>query len=313
MSKPWITFAIPSSNHAALLLETVRSVQTQIDPAWECCILDNCSYDSAWAVAQMLTKEDRRIQATRSPRFQTYDEQLLSAVGLGGAPYLVILQAGQVLNPTFVNVIHQAVSLYPDAGLYLTSRVSQCPPSRVTDDEKKPFIRWDRGKMTAYAIKRGNMTGQFTSAVFRREVLKGIVGDEFNNPWTPEYEMVVKGLSRHHVATIGQTVLENNYAHAVKMRQWLDSGELALFEEEALSRLLADEAVSQTVTKADREMAWDHIRAVRWVVALFSLGHGHWPRNTSRVPKGYLLPRGLPYGFFPTMIQILYKNWRATQ
>jgi teichuronic acid biosynthesis glycosyltransferase TuaG len=65
MNNPVISVITPSYNCEAYLEETIQSVQAQTFADWEMIIIDDCSKDKSFEIAERYAKEDNRITALR--------------------------------------------------------------------------------------------------------------------------------------------------------------------------------------------------------------------------------------------------------
>ena len=307
MVKPWVSIVVPSQNRAVSLLESIRSVQRQMESGWECFIMDNHSQDSAWLVAQMLGREDVRIHTQRHNVLKRDVQHIRDAVYQGNSPYVMLLLPGQVLAPNVLTLMRVATESYEDAALF--TGVLQ---AGIHTGWEKGIERWSDGALVGQVLVSGNTQRQHAPIIFRRDVLDETNAFDGTNSWTQEFEAMMLVGSRYPWVTVSGVEAGYNRILSKVLIPLLSSGDLAAFEAQAVARLLNDHAVSSAVGPEDVRAAWARVRAVELAAALYQLTHGRWPRRPLyEIPElECQLKLNSFMGETAAAIQFLYGNWR---
>ena len=66
MSKPLVSILMPAYNTARYIKYAIDSVKGQTYKNWELVVVDDCSDDGTWEIAQALSRKDKRIKAYRN-------------------------------------------------------------------------------------------------------------------------------------------------------------------------------------------------------------------------------------------------------
>ena len=66
MNKPLVSILMPAYNTARYIKYAIDSVKAQTYKNWELVVVDDCSDDGTWEIAQALSKKDKRIKAYRN-------------------------------------------------------------------------------------------------------------------------------------------------------------------------------------------------------------------------------------------------------
>src|SRR5262249_40939182 len=97
---PTVSIILPAFNAADYLEATVRSVLAQTFTDFELLLLDNASTDDTPAVATALV--DPRLQYRRNPTNVGYAGNVELGRSLASAPYVVVLNADDIWEPTYL-------------------------------------------------------------------------------------------------------------------------------------------------------------------------------------------------------------------
>ncbi len=305
MVKPWVSIVVPSQNHAVSLLETIRSLQRQVESGWECFIMDNHSQDSAWFVAEMLGREDVRIHSHRHKVFKGDVQHIRDAVQQGNSPYVMLLLPGQVLAPNVLTLMRVAIDRYGDAALF-----TGVPQAGIHAGWDNGIERWSGGALVRHVLVSGNTQRQHAPVVFRRDILDETTAFDGTNSWTQEFEAMVRVGSRYPWVTVSGVEVSYNRIPSKVLIPLLRSGDLAVFEAQAVARLLNDHAVSSAVGPEDVRAAWARVRTVELAAAFYQLTHGRWPRRPLYETPEFQLKPNFFIGEIAAAIQFLYSNWR---
>ena len=316
MQSPWITIAIPSYNRAPLLLRTVRALQEQTVPDWECVIIDDQSTDSAWDVAQMVAAEDGRFRAFRHTTNQGLAANFRECGSQGTAPYVLMLAADDQLTPQFLEKVREALTTFPDAGLVCGRRVLSDARQRLRPYATPLTGYWKAGTTIARAVANGNLYGLYSSVVIRRQALTEVGGIRADNPWAGDYEAFVKIAARHPVVFVPGAEVYQHVDQSTQTTAFLRSGRLVHYESETLERLLDDPVIAERLSSENRVAAWQRIHALQWSVTLFHILREPWRRGdfgiSAQARKTLEEHHCSSVAVFQTMVRLVYQRWRLT-
>ena len=315
MAKPWISIAIPSFNRAELLLRAIRSVQNQSDQEWELFIVDDQSTDSAWDVAQMVSKQDPRIHCQRNHQNRGLAGNFSYAATKGQAPYVLLLAADDQLAPDFLERMRK-IGMHR-VGLLCGRRVLFYPRTKRRIPYAIPLEgQYAPGSTVARALANGNLYGLYSSVVMRRDALRAVGGIASDNPWAGDYEAFVRIAARESIWFEPKAIVYQHVDHSTQTSHFLRSGQLVSYEMMTLSHLLSDPAVIRHLAPNDVRNAWRRIHALEWSVTLYRWLHGQWQRAPS--PSAI---EGITHAVIPscsvgeiagTTIRLIYQRWRLT-
>lgn len=99
---PLVSIVIPTYNRAALLAETVASLQAQTYPHWEAWVVDDHSTDGTMTWLQETAQGDERIQAVVKPAGLARGAQASRNLGMARSrgAYVIFLDSDDLLAPT---------------------------------------------------------------------------------------------------------------------------------------------------------------------------------------------------------------------
>ena len=98
-----ISIIVPSYNRADLIVETLHSIQAQINPNWECIIVDDGSTDNTKEILNKFLQDEkiRFLQRDRTPKGAPTCRNLGAQVAIGD--YLVFLDSDDLISPDFLD------------------------------------------------------------------------------------------------------------------------------------------------------------------------------------------------------------------
>ena len=317
MAKPWISIAIPSFNRAELLLRAIRSVQNQSDQEWELFIVDDQSTDSAWDVAQMVSKQDPRIHCQRNHQNRGLAGNFSYAATKGQAPYVLLLAADDQLAPDFLERMRKISMHRVDLGLLCGRRVLFYPRTKRRVPYAIPLAgRYAPGTTVARALANGNLYGLYSSVVMRRESLRAVGGIASDNPWAGDYEAFVRIAAREPIWFEPGAIVYQHVDNSTQTTAFLRSGRLVHYESETLERLLDDPVIAELLSPEDRVAAWQRIHALQWSVTVFHMLREPWRRSefgiSSQALKTLKQHHCSSVAVFRTMVRLVYQRWRLT-
>jgi glycosyltransferase involved in cell wall biosynthesis len=111
-----LEIAIPYWGDPALLLRAVQSVQGQSDPNWRLTVVDDCYPDlTVQRALQDIT--DPRVRYLRNETNLGISGNFQRSVDLAEHPFVTIMGADDVLLPSYVGVVRQALEFAPDVDI----------------------------------------------------------------------------------------------------------------------------------------------------------------------------------------------------
>ena len=189
---PFFSIIIPVYNAEEYLSECLSSVLAQDFADWEVVMVDDGSTDDSVLIAEKFCNTDSRIKLFRSEvnSGSAYGPRLRAA-GLARAPYIVTLDADDVVSPDFLKQLHDAIELvHPDLVIsemwsYDGSESRKILPLETIDVSKTwngkelvahTLIRW-AVSLAGFAVRREiyleadrHVTAEDKTAIFSDEI-----------------------------------------------------------------------------------------------------------------------------------------------
>lgn len=94
-----VSVVIPAYNCTHCLQRTVQSVQAQTFQDWEAIIVDDCSTDDTYAIAQQLAAEDPRIRVLHNPVNSGVSVTRNRAIAEAKGAYIALLDGDDLWTP----------------------------------------------------------------------------------------------------------------------------------------------------------------------------------------------------------------------
>ena len=175
-----LEIAIPYWGDPALLLRAVASVQGQSDPNWRLTVVDDCYPDlTVQRAVQAIT--DPRVRYVRNEANLGISGNFQRCIDLAEHPFVTIMGADDVLLPSYVEVVRQALASAPDGDIVqpgvqvVDARGEARTPlvDRVKDALAPPRSKRTvlHGEELAASLLRGNWL-YWPSLAFRAETLR---------------------------------------------------------------------------------------------------------------------------------------------
>jgi glycosyltransferase involved in cell wall biosynthesis len=312
--EPWISIIIPSYNRAQLLKRAIQSVLNQSESGWELFIVDDCSTDDAWQVAQQAARVNHKISVIQNRFRLGLSGNFSYCSTLGVAPYLLLLAADDWLDEQFLNVVKHIIEQDPQLGLICGRRVHYLSRWKIYRYYATPLKgRFEPGKTAARAIANGNLYGLYSSVVVRRTALVAIGGIRHDNAWAGDFEAWVKIAARYPHYFSGKALVYQHVDNSTQTWQYLSSGQFVRYEAETLRRLLSDDYVINNLTPEEIRNAWYRIHALK----ILAYGSQRVLRNHNRqapVPIDMLQssPRPSFARLTLKMLSLIYQRSRLT-
>jgi glycosyltransferase involved in cell wall biosynthesis len=118
-SQPFVSIVSPVYNEAEYLAECIESVLAQTYQNWDYTIVDNCSSDGSFDIAQSYAKRDPRIRVIRNDRFVTAIENHNIAFHCISpkSVYCKLLSGDDWLYPDFISKLVELAERNPALGM----------------------------------------------------------------------------------------------------------------------------------------------------------------------------------------------------
>lgn len=94
-----VSVIIPAYNAAAYIEQAIRSVMAQTYTDWELLVIDDCSTDGTYAIAQRLAAEEPRIRLIRNEKNSGVAATRNYGLELCGGAYVAFLDSDDVWHP----------------------------------------------------------------------------------------------------------------------------------------------------------------------------------------------------------------------
>jgi glycosyltransferase involved in cell wall biosynthesis len=169
MAAALVSICIPTYNYRPYLPEALESALGQTLREIEIVVVDNCSDDGSWELAQEFAARDPRIVCHRNERNIGMIGNFNRALDLARGRYIKFLCADDVLAP---DCVAQMAAAMDDAGIELVG----CSRAYFDARGERSVARFSRRRETvpgSAAIRtcffRGNLIGEPTAVLFRNQ------------------------------------------------------------------------------------------------------------------------------------------------
>lgn len=225
-TRPAVSVVIPCHNYAAYLDEAVESALRQDGVDVNVTVIDDGSTDGSLAVAQGWAERDARVRvishAVNRGHIATFNEALDAAT----APYVVKLDADDVLTPGSLRRSVDVLEACPNASfVYGGVEHVQGPMPSISDTSD---FRWSvtpgRAWIGAVARHRGRNPISQPEIMIRRSALAVAGGHRSEVPGTSDLHLWLRLASVGDVARITGAVQGLYRIHGASMRATIHSG-----------------------------------------------------------------------------------------
>lgn len=177
-TSPRTSIIVPAYNLAEFLPDTLRSVQAQTDPDWECIVVDDGSTDATGEIADEFAAADERFRVIHNGtnRYLPYSRNI--AVAHARGRYILPVDADDQLTPEAVQILADALDsdrtvhiVY--GNVYFTEPDGRTP-MRYRDDLEPGYSGWPFWFRLDWQIAGRNLLPY--SSMYRREVWENTGG-----------------------------------------------------------------------------------------------------------------------------------------
>lgn len=120
---PLVSVLVTIYNRAHILEETVQSILLSAFDDFEIVLVDDCSKDFSWDIAQKLAKQSNKVRAYRNESNLGDYANRNRAASLAKGKYLKYLDADDIIYRYSLSVMVDAMEMFPNSSLALSSGV----------------------------------------------------------------------------------------------------------------------------------------------------------------------------------------------
>lgn len=168
---PLISVITPSYNCAPYLARTVESIQAQTLTDWEMIIVDDCSADDSFRIAQTLAAKDPRITAIQQPKNSGSSAARNTGLRLAKGRYITFIDGDDIILPTKFEKQITFMQAHGYAVTYTNYR-------RMTPDEKTVGILQRNPKTIDYRYLLSHTAMGTLTPIYDREIVGEFFFDE---------------------------------------------------------------------------------------------------------------------------------------
>ncbi len=211
MSAPAVTVYIPCHQYGRFLQQAVDSVLAQTREDWELLIIDDGSTDETAAVAAACQAVDpRRIRVITHPRMRGLQASANAALRAARGRYVMRLDADDFLDDNALLVLASHLDRHPEVALVY--------PNYLYVDEGGGVLGVEQRKRIGQEAQLLDLPAHGAGTLIRRRVLKSLGGYDERHDSQDGYELWLKVLARHRVASV-PTPLFCYRQHAASLTQ----------------------------------------------------------------------------------------------
>ena len=163
---PEVSVLTTCYNRAPFIAQTIESVLAQSFNDYEYIIVDDCSTDGSFEIAQSYTKKDGRIRVYQNEKNLGDYPNRNRAASYARGRYLKYIDSDDVLYPHALEVCVHYMDQHPNVGLGLTKRHSQEKPLPELLQPKESFQK--------HFLEQGLFGNAPGSVVIRRETFDNL-------------------------------------------------------------------------------------------------------------------------------------------
>ncbi|UOE42758.1 glycosyltransferase family 2 protein [Agromyces larvae] len=186
---PTVTAVVPCYNYGKYLPDCVRSVLGQPHVEASVIIVDDCSTDGSWQVAQMLAAQNPRVRAVHHERNEGAVATFNHGISLVEAEYLVLISADDALAPGALARATALMAANPQVGLvygHTSSFSGEIPRWR---ERPVSWSIWSGEEWLRAQFRLGWNSISSPEAVVRTSVQHAVGGYDADFPHTHDLEM----------------------------------------------------------------------------------------------------------------------------
>ena len=203
---PKVSVITPAYNAEPFLEATVSSVQNQTFSDWEMIIVDDCSTDSTYMLAQRLAKSDARIRVLQNDKNSGVAVTRNRALDAAQGEYIAFLDADDLWLP---DKLEQQIR-FMETGQFVLTYTDYQKFDSATGTRRKKIIKAPK-RMTAKSIYSNTAIGCLTVMVNRKKAglfhMPNLKHTEDNITWQ---NILAKGYTAHRLDGVYSLYREGN-------------------------------------------------------------------------------------------------------
>jgi GT2 family glycosyltransferase len=244
---PLVSVLTTSYNREAYIAETIESVLAQTMTDFEYIIVDDCSQDQTFEIAQSYARKDSRVRVYRNETNLGDYPNRNKAASYASGKYLKYIDSDDILYPHALEVCSRYMEMFPEAGLGLSKLHGQERPL--------PRICSPVDAYSEHFFGAGLFSNAPGSVIIRRETFES-VGRFSGKRMIGDFEMwLILARSSHTVLFPG--LINWDRRHADQESNFDQLSYAALHRDVAMAAVTAPEC---PLSAADRQRAKHQIR-----------------------------------------------------
>ena len=266
---PLVSVLTTCYNREAYIAETIESVLAQTFTDFEYIIVDDCSKDRSFEIAQSYAAIDSRIRVSRNDQNLGDYPNRNKAASCATGKYLKYIDSDDVLYPHALDVCVHYMEMFPHAGLGLSKLHGQ--------DQPLPKVLEPLEAYKLHFLGSGLFSNAPGSVVIRRDPFER-VGRFSGKRMIGDFEMWLL-LARHGTTVLFPGLINWDRRHAEQESNFDQLAYAALHRDASLAAVVAADC---PLDQADRQRAQNQIRRHAARVGVYQLFRRLTPFKASR-------------------------------
>ena len=267
-TRPRVSVVVPCYNYGRYLRECIGSVLSQDGADVDVTIVDDASTDDSLEVANSLASADERVRVIAHARNRGHIATFNEALGAASAPYLVKLDADDLLTPGALRRATAVLDSFPQTSFvygFVTAFTGATPTDLPIDT--RSWTVWAGHEWIFRRLRRGHNVIMQPEVVIRRSALEQVGGHQADLPETSDLNLWLRLASVGSVGRVNGPVQGLYRVHDQSMQRTIHAGYLSdlrgrvrafdAFLSECADRLDDPAAMTRTV---HRVLARDALR-----------------------------------------------------
>lgn len=255
---PLVSVLTTCYNREAYLAETIKSVLAQTYSDFEYIIVDDCSKDTTFEIAQSYAAKDCRIRLYRNETNLGDYPNRNRAASFATGKYIKYIDSDDVLYPHALDVCVRYMEMFPQAGLGLSKLHGQ--------DRPLPEVLSPREAYTEHFLGAGLFSNAPGSVAIRRETFEK-VGYFSGTRMIGDFEMWLL-LARSSDTALFPGLINWDRRHADQESNFDQLAYAAMHRDVAIAAVCAEDC---PLVPADRKRAQNQIRYQAARVGVYQL------------------------------------------
>lgn len=218
-TNPTVSVVIPCYNYGHYLPVAVDSVASQDGVDVDVLIIDDCSTDDSFDVAQALAARDPRVRAIRNEENARLIATANKGLSLATGAYALLISADDALAPGALERATSLMEANPDVGMAY-GHVNYFTTEELPADmpgASSHWVIWDGAEWArrVFASARGPVASP--EAVVRTSIMREVGDYDPNFPHTSDLQMWLRFAARSSIGFVGGTTQAYYRMHGANM------------------------------------------------------------------------------------------------